>query len=106
MARSVRQEAVLGVLYVFAPAATVLVIDRSPQGAEHVKKMLVGGILSVTADEVVRFIILYSVIGAFHWLVRPTLLAGGPDMAEGTGRIAFSDLVFYLSFCLGWSSLV
>jgi zinc/manganese transport system permease protein len=44
----VRQEAFIGVLYVFATAATVLVIDRSPQGAEHVKKILVGGILSGT----------------------------------------------------------
>jgi len=48
LARSVRQEAFIGVLYVFATAATVLVIDRSPQGAEHVKKILVGGILSGT----------------------------------------------------------
>ena len=52
LARSVRQEAFIGVLYVVATAATVLVVDRSPQGAEQVKKMLVGGILSVTADEV------------------------------------------------------
>src|ERR1700745_4067055 len=39
LARSVRQEAFIGVLYVFATAATVLVVDRSPQRAEHVKKM-------------------------------------------------------------------
>src|SRR5260221_2547386 len=51
MARSVRQEAFIGVLYVFATAATVLVVDRSPQGAEDVKQMLVGRILSRTPDE-------------------------------------------------------
>ena len=39
------QEAFIGILYVVATAATVLVVDRSPQGAEHVKKMLVGAIL-------------------------------------------------------------
>src|SRR5919107_2455242 len=39
---SVSQEAVIGVLYVVAAALTVLVVDRSPQGAEHVKRMLVG----------------------------------------------------------------
>jgi zinc/manganese transport system permease protein len=106
LSRNVRQEAFIGVLYVVATAATILVIDRSPQGAEHVKKMLVGGILSVTADEVVRFIILYSVIGAFHWLVRRPLLAAADDMAEGSGRIAFWDLVFYLSFGLVVTSSV
>jgi iron-sulfur cluster assembly protein len=40
LVRSVRQEAFIGVLYVVATAATILVVDRSPQGAEHVKKML------------------------------------------------------------------
>jgi len=64
LSRNVRQEAFIGVLYVVATAATILVVDRSPQGAEHVKKMLVGGILSVTPDEIVKFMILYGAIGA------------------------------------------
>jgi zinc/manganese transport system permease protein len=100
LARRVRQEAFIGVLYVFATAATVLVVDRSPQGAEHVKKMLVGGILSVTADELMKFIILYSIIGAIHWLIRRPLLAAADhnDGLAATGKIAFWDLVFYLSF--------
>ena len=88
LARSVRQEAFIGVLYVVATAATVLVVDRSPQGAEHVKKMLVGGILSVTADELVKFVVLYAVIGMLHWLVRrPLLAAADNDRAtRGTER--------------------
>jgi zinc/manganese transport system permease protein len=85
---------------VVATAATVLVVDRSPQGAEHVKKMLVGGILSVTADELVKFIVLYSIIGAIHWLLRRPLLAaaGHTDTPTDVGKVAFWDLVFYLSF--------
>ena len=104
MARSVRQEAFIGVLYVFATAATVLVVDRSPQGAEHVKKMLVGGILSVTADELLKFVVLYSIIGVVHCLLRRPLLAA----AERTdvGRYLFWDLVFYLSFGLVVTSSV
>ena len=35
-ARSVRQEAFIGVLYVVATASTVLVVDHYPAGAEHV----------------------------------------------------------------------
>jgi zinc/manganese transport system permease protein len=99
-ARSVRQEAFIGVLYVVATAATVLVVDRSPQGAEHVKKMLVGGILSVTADDLVKFIVLYSAIGTLHWLIRRPLLAAADNTDTPTrfGKIAFWDLIFYLSF--------
>src|SRR2546430_1946543 len=100
-ARSVRQEAFIGVLYVVATAATVLVVDRSPQGAEHVKKMLVGGILSVTADELMKLIVLYSIIGVIHWFIRRPLLAAAADHTDSplaAGKTAFWDLVFYLSF--------
>src|SRR5262249_28802555 len=97
IARNVRQEAFIGVLYVVATAATVLVVDRSPQGAEHVKRMLVGSILSVSADEVIKFTILYGLIGAFHWMVRRPLLRAADDTFSGGGTVLW-DLVFYLSF--------
>ena len=97
-ARSVRQEAFIGVLYVVATASTVLVVDRSPQGAEHVKKMLVGGILSVTADELVKFIALYGAIGAVHWLVRRPLLAAAdnPDSGHPTNRVLGPGLLLVI----------
>jgi len=100
LARSVRQEAFIGVLYVVATAATVLVVDRSPQGAEHVKKMLVGGILSVSASEVGHFIALYGAIGALHWFIRRPLLAAADGIAtsRAAGATVFWDLLFYLSF--------
>jgi len=100
LSRSVRQEAFIGVLYVVATAATVLVVDRSPQGAEHVKKMLVGGLLSVTAEELVGFIVLYGAIGALHWIIRRPLLAAadGAGAADRGAKVVLWDLVFYLSF--------
>jgi zinc/manganese transport system permease protein len=106
LVRSVRQEAFIGVLYVVATAATVLVVDRSPQGAEHVKKMLVGGILSVSAAEVVRLLALYSAIGALHWLIRRPLLAAAEEMPSSGRRTAVWDLIFYLSFGLVVTSSV
>ena len=106
LVQSVRQEAFIGVLYVVATAATILVIDRSPQGAEHVKKMLVGGILSVSSDEVIRFTLLYAAIGALHWLFRRHLLAAANETACASKRTALWDLVFYLSFGLVVTSSV
>jgi zinc/manganese transport system permease protein len=105
IARSVRQEAFIGVLYVVATAATVLVVDRSPQGAEHVKRMLVGGILSVTPDELVNCSILYAVIGAFHWCIRRPLLAAAEE-TSGFAKSAVWDAIFYLSFGLVVTSSV
>jgi len=106
LVRSVRQEAFIGVLYVVATAATVLVVDRSPQGAEHVKKMLVGGILSVSADELVKFIVLYAAIGALHWLIRGPLLTAADETPNSGRRTAVWDLIFYLSFGLVVTSSV
>jgi zinc/manganese transport system permease protein len=98
LARSVRQEAFIGVLYVVATAATVLVVDRSPQGAEHVKRMLVGSILSVSPQEVARFAVLYGAIGILSWFIRRPLLAAADAPPGRFGRAAFWDLVFYLCF--------
>ena len=39
------QEALIGVIYVVAAAAAILLIDRAPQGAEHLKQILTGNIL-------------------------------------------------------------
>ena len=102
LARSVRQEAFIGVLYVFATAATVLVVDRSPQGAEHVKKMLVGGILSVSADDVAEFRRLYGSHRRFHWLVRRPLLAAADNADLATPDKTFAGTSS--STCLSVSS--
>jgi zinc/manganese transport system permease protein len=106
MSRNVRQEAFIGVLYVVAAAATILVVDRSPQGAEHVKKMLVGSILSVTTDDLERFVILYGAIGIFHWFLRRPLLAAADSATSGGTARMLWDLVFYLSFGLVVTSSV
>src|ERR1700730_13374899 len=105
VAASVRQEAFIGELYVVATAATVLLVDRSPQGAEHVKKMLVGSLLAVTPDDLLRCVLLYATIGALHWCIRHPLLACA-DERPGLARTAVWDAVFYLSFGLVVTSSV
>jgi zinc/manganese transport system permease protein len=99
-ARSVSQEAIVGILYVTATAATILLIDRAPQGAEHVKRMLIGSILTVEPGDLVKFAVLYGAIGLMHWIFRRPLLAVSQHGKAGQGnwRVAFWDLAFFLSF--------
>jgi zinc/manganese transport system permease protein len=101
------QEAVIGILYVVATALTVLVVDRSPQGAEHVKRMLVGDILIVGAPEVFKLALLYGAVGLLHAAFRRPLLAAaaGDASADRRGRVLW-DLVFYGSFGLVVTSSV
>ena len=101
LGRLVSQEAFVGILYVVATAATVLVVDRSPQGAEHVKKILIGSILTVEPEDLAKFVVLYAAIGLFHWVARRPLLAAAAETgAAGTRPIMLPvwDFLFFLSF--------
>jgi zinc/manganese transport system permease protein len=85
----VPQEALIGVIYVVAAAAAILLIDRAPQGAEHLKQILTGNILTSGLDEVAAIVPLYAAVGLLHWLLRRQLTA--------SGTLGW-DYVFYASF--------
>jgi zinc/manganese transport system permease protein len=95
------QEAIIGIVYAVSAAVAVLVVDRAPQGSEHIKQLLVGGILTVTPGEVGRLAALYGAVGVVHWMIRRPLLdiSFDPEGARERGR-AFRlwDFVFYTSF--------
>jgi len=99
--RRVSQEAVIGVVYAVSAAAAVLVADRTPHGAEHLRSMLVGSILAVRGSEVIKVACLYGVIGLFHWLCRRPflLISTEPGKAYDDGwRVRRWDFLFYASF--------
>jgi zinc/manganese transport system permease protein len=107
--RHVFQEAVIGVIYAVSAAAAVLLADRAPHGAEHVRTMLVGNILTARVDEVARVAVLYA-------SNRPRTLAvpqaSAPDLDEPRGRLrpgmarALGDLLFCSTFGLVVASSV
>src|SRR5262249_20460971 len=99
--RKVSQEAIIGVVYAVSSAAAVLVADRTAHGAEHLRNMLVGSILAVRGEEVLKVATLYAVIGLFHWLCRRPflLISTDPDRAYREGwRVRLWDFLFYASF--------
>lgn len=102
----VNQEAVIGILYVVATALAVLVVDRSPQGAEHVKRMLVGDILAIGPPDVLKLALLYGAVGLLHAVFRRPLLAAARDATPDRRGGAVWDLVFYGGFGLVVTSSV
>ncbi len=99
--RRVSHEAVIGVVYAVSAAGAVLLADRTPHGAEHLRGMLVGSILSVRGSEVLKVASLYAAIGLFHWLCRRPffLISTDPDAAYREGwRVRLWDFLFYASF--------
>ncbi len=95
------QEAIIGIVYAVSAAAAVLVVDRAPQGGEHIKQLLVGSILTVTGGEVAQVALLYALIGALHFALRRPLLeiSFDPERArQGGRRLRAWDFFFYLTF--------
>src|SRR5215207_312130 len=104
----VQQEAVIGIVYAVSASLGVLALDRAPQGAEHIKQLLIGSILTVTPEEVGHLALLYSVIGAMHLLFRRPLIevSFNPRLAAERRWVLFWDVVFYGSFALVVTSSV
>jgi zinc/manganese transport system permease protein len=100
------QEAIIGIVYAVATALTVLVVDRAPQGAEHIKQLLVGSILTVSGAEVTALAGLYAVVGLVHGLARRPLLAISFAPDGGGARVVVWDALFYASFALVVTSSV
>ena len=95
------QEAIIGIVYAVCAAAAVLIMDRLPEGAEHIKYILVGNLLAVTPHEVIKMAVLYSLIGVLHWIWRRPFLAISTqhDDAFSTGyRVKLWDFLFYATF--------
>ncbi len=69
------QEAIIGVVYVVAAAAAILLLSRTPEGNEELKRTLVGDVLTVTPAEVWWTAALFTVIAVAHWLFRKPFMA-------------------------------
>jgi zinc/manganese transport system permease protein len=106
---AMQQEAVIGIVYAVSAALGVLVLDRAPQGAEHIKQLLIGSILTVTPEDVGTLAALYAAIGAVHWALRRPLIEVSfePRRAVANHRRVFLwDVIFYGSFALVVTSSV
>ncbi len=97
----VPQEAIIGITFVVASAAAILVSARTQQGHEAVEEMLVGSILWVTWAKVVRLLAIFLGVGIFHWFLRKRFftISLQETEAERSGwNIQWWDFLFYASF--------
>jgi zinc/manganese transport system permease protein len=89
-------EAFIGVLYVFSLAASILILDRSPHGAEEFKSLLNGNILWILPQGLLKTAFLYAGIGIFQFLFRKKFIG----LSLGTEKGYLWEFLFFLSFAL------
>jgi zinc/manganese transport system permease protein len=95
------QEAVIGICYAVASAASILAMSKATSEAEHLKDMLVGNILAVSWSEVAKTAVLYGAVGLFHYVFRKKFLAISMDHNHANAHglsVRFWDFLFYASF--------
>src|SRR6516165_12236721 len=64
------QEAIIGICYAVASAASILAMSKATSESEHLKDMLVGNILAVSWHDVTKPATLSGCIGLFHYILR------------------------------------
>ncbi|OHB25575.1 MAG: hypothetical protein A2X84_13420 [Desulfuromonadaceae bacterium GWC2_58_13] len=95
-ARHVNIEAFIGILYIFAFSASILILDRSPHGLEEFKAIMNGNIIWVTPKEVLSTFLVYTVVGILHFFLRHPFFALS---SEGKGGFLL-EFLFFASFAV------
>jgi zinc/manganese transport system permease protein len=105
----VPQEALIGIVYVVAAAAGILLLSNSAEGTEELRRTLIGDVLLVTPTEVWRTFWLYLGVAVVHFIFRKKFFAISfePERAEKEGiAVRWWDFLFYVLFGLVVTSFV
>lgn len=107
--QKIPQEAVIGIVYAVAASLMIMLLSRSGEGDEHLRETLVGNVLLIEPNEIVKIFLIYSAVGIFHFLFRDRflLISQNPEQAFRQGvNVRFWDFLFYASFGLVVTSSV
>ncbi len=105
----VPQEALIGIIYVVAAAAGILLLSRTAEGNEQLRRTLIGDVLLVSPHEVLKTFGIYLVIGIVHFIFRKKfmMISFEPERAEAEGlAVRWWDFLFYSLFGLVVTSFV
>jgi len=101
--RNVPLEAFIGIVFATAQAASFLLLEKSPSGAEHLKETLVGSLFTIDPKVIVRVALLYAGIAILHVLLRKPFFEITNDVRGATARgrkVFLWDFLFYATFGL------
>src|SRR6266576_2121071 len=100
---AVPQEAIIGITFVVAAAAVILLLSRVAGGKEELEHLLTGDILNVTKGEIGQRVIVFAALGAFYatFHKRFVLISSDPEKAFADGvHVRLWDFLFYAAFAL------
>ncbi|MFN7964697.1 MAG: metal ABC transporter permease [Acidobacteriota bacterium] len=105
----VPQEAIIGIVYIVSAAASVMVLSKTAEGDEAIKNLLVGNILLVTRDQVLKTFALFVVLALVHVVFRQKFMTVSFELEKAVARRInprLWDFVFYVTFGFAVTSFV
>jgi zinc/manganese transport system permease protein len=105
----VPQEALIGIVYVVSAAMGILLLSRSAHGDEELRQTLIGDVLLVSRNEVLKTFAIYFGIGLVHFIFRKKFLmiSFEPERAVSEKlAVRWWDFLFYALFGLVVTSFV
>jgi zinc/manganese transport system permease protein len=99
--RRLKQEAIIGIIYAVASAATVLLIAKSPHGDSDISEVLFGSLFTVSSENIVMMCALFGALGLVHLVFRRKFfeMTEGVEANSGSqpGVFKFWNFLFFLT---------
>jgi zinc/manganese transport system permease protein len=102
--KRLKQEAIIGILYAFASALTVLLISKTPHGDSDVQEVLFGNILSVSWEQISVIGIVFGAIALMHIIFFRKFFSLTESFENGVNHLVgifnIWNFLFYISIGL------
>ena len=102
--KRLKQEAIIGILYAFASALTVLLISKTPHGDSDIQEVLFGNILSVGWDKITTISIVFGAIALVQLVFFRKFFSLTRSFENGENHLVgifnFWNFLFYISIGL------
>ena len=101
--KRLKLEAIIGIFYAFASAATVMLISKTPHGDSDIQEVLFGAILSVNTQELIVTCIVFGALILMHMLFQKKFFELTESYEIGNlekKRFDIWNFLFYISIGL------
>ena len=102
--KRLKQEAIIGILYAFTSALTVLLISKTPHGDSDIQEVLFGNILSVSWEQITLIGIVFGIIALMHLIFFRNFFKLTESFESGdihrVGIFNIWNFLFYISIGL------
>lgn len=99
-----KQEAIIGIIYAVASAATVLLLSKAAHGDSDISEVLFGSFFTVTDSQILQTVIVFGAIGILHIAFRKRFFEltdwFRKDEIHEIGVFDFWNFLFYLGLGL------